>query len=189
MKRLDLVQLTIIIVGIISGYFALLLLPQFVTFLLVWFKDGLKGDFYMTALIQLIIMLATYLIISIYTIKNSKQLAKSISNKASLQADINFALNKKELLFALLVGLSIYGLIQNVPQLIIELYNYIKGGDKLETSLSSLYLPGKKDLIELGFTVGLYFILLYYANVFAEFLAAKIKNTEPEDEINSHNES
>ena len=58
-------------------------------------------------------MIAFYLIFSIYIIKNSKRVAESICGRANLHGEINLSMNKTELLFALFIGIGIYGLIQN----------------------------------------------------------------------------
>ena len=189
MKRLDLVQLTIIIVGIISAYFAIVTAPQFITLLFLWFEKDLSGGYAMMSFIQAILLLATYLLLSIYAIKNSKQLAETLANKANLQSNINFALNKKELLYAVFIGLGIYGLIENLPFFLKDIFMYIQENKRPLQLFEEPQSVTKSSLFVQVFKIGLYFVLVYYANVFAEFLAAKIKNTEPVDEINSHNES
>ncbi|HMC98667.1 MAG TPA: hypothetical protein VKH37_00890, partial [Ferruginibacter sp.] len=114
MKRLDLVQLCIILVGICTVYLFLEMLPMFFSYLYSWFTEGLKGGFYMEQFIIKTLMSAGYLIFSILCIGNSKQLAHWVANKASLEADINFNINKTELLFAAFVVIAIYGLIRDI---------------------------------------------------------------------------
>jgi len=187
MKRLDLVQLTIIIMGLLSAFFCLRLLPQLLIYFFSWFSDGLRGGYMMQTLISNIILFAIYLLFSMFTIKNSKQLTDCISNRAGLHADINFALNKRELLFALFLGLGIYGLLQEIPAALSNTYEYITESNRLTTDYE-LSNPKKHQLIIQGIQVALLFILVLYANVFAEFFAAKINNTEPVDEINDNTE-
>ena len=86
MKRLDLVQLTIIIVGIMSAFFCLEIIPTFFIYLLGWFNEGLSGGYSMQYFIFTILLLAIYLIFSIYTIKHSKQLAGFLCDKSNMDA-------------------------------------------------------------------------------------------------------
>lgn len=187
MKRLDLVQLTIIIVGLLSAFFCLRLLPQLMIYFFSWFTDGLRGGFFMQSLIGNIILLTVYLLFSMFSIRNSKQLADWISNKADLQADINLSLNKTELLFAFFVGMGLYGLVQELPSLLADGYNYITESNSFQTGLDYRQ-PGKQQFIIECIQVILFSILLFNASVFAGFFASKINNTEPVDEINSNTE-
>lgn len=187
MKRLDLVQLTIIVVGIFSAFFFLISLPQFLFFLYSWFSDGLKGGYYMDTFFANIIITGSYLAAAFYCITKSKHFAEWICNNGKLQASIDFTLNKVELLFVLFVGLGIYGLIKNLPTLLVNIFNLIKSKNSL-----SLFETGERPtnsgiLIQV-FTVLLFFLLVYYAKAFADFFAAKINNTEPEDAIDNKTE-
>lgn len=184
MKRLDLVQLTLIIIGIISAFFCLRLITPFLFYLFSWFSEGLKGGYFLEVFIENIIQIATYLLFSIYTIKNSKQLAGWISNRANLQSDINFALNKNELLYAVFLGLGVFGIISELPSPLSDLYHYIKNNNSLATD------PGFKnpqlDFIIVNFIkVFLFVILMVYAKVFADYFSSRINNTEPDDEFGS----
>ena len=184
MKRLDLVQLTLIIVGIISAFFCLRLISPFLFYLVSWFSEGLKGGYLLEVFIENIILIATYLLFSIYTIKNSRQLAGWISNRANLQSDINFALNKNELLFAVFLGLGVFGIISELPYLLSDLYSYIKHNNSLATDPD--FKKSRIDFIIVNFIkIFLFVILMVYAKVFADYFASRINNTEPEDELGS----
>jgi len=184
MKRLDLVQLTIIIVGIFSVFFMISHIPPFLIYLFRWFGDGLRGGYLMEGFIGNIIMLSCYSLTAIYAIKNSKQLAGWICDKANLHADINFSLDKTAVLFVLFTGLGVYGLIQILPQLLTDTYHYIKNRNSFAGSLEITYDPKSLDIAVQAIKLLLFFTLVYYANVFSDFLSAKIKNIEPADEIN-----
>jgi hypothetical protein len=182
MKRLDLVQLTIIIVGIFSGFYLIGLLPQFLFYLFSWLSDGLRGGYLLGAFIENILSVSFYLLVSIYGIKNSKHFAEWVCNKASLNADINFALDKAELLFALFLGLGVYGLIKNLPPLLVNGYNFIKSNNSFTTETEMTTTAGSSVAIQFV-TVFLFTVLIYYAKVFADFAASKINNIEPVDAI------
>lgn len=183
MKRLDLVQLAFIIAGICSVFFSLDLIPKFLYYLFVWFTDGLAGGYVMDELIITILLLALYLIFSIYSIRNSKQLAGWITDKANLHGEINIKLRTRDILFAFFIILAVYGLIRDLPWLLNDTYNYLKA---LNTNAEEGVITASKNKGPLFIqycTIVMFVILLIYANVFAEFLAARIKNPEPPDEI------
>jgi hypothetical protein len=182
MKRLDLVQLTIIIVGIFSGFYFIISLPQFLYFVIEWFEKGLTGGYYMQAFFINIIMSASYLAAAFYCIKRSKHLAGLICSNASLDATINFNLAKNELLFLLFTGIGIYGIIKNLPKLLVDGFIKIKSNNSLSELDKANAATGSSLAIQI-LTVLLFFTLAYYAKVFADFLAAKINNTEPDDSI------
>ena len=62
----------------------------------------------MSLFIQNILLLTVYLLFTLFSIRNSKQLAEWIGNRTNLHADINFALGARELLFALFIVLELY---------------------------------------------------------------------------------
>lgn len=183
MKRLDLVQLAFIIAGICSIFFSLDLIPTFLLYLFTWFTDGLVGGYLMEELIITILLLAVYLIFSIYCIRNSKQLAGWITDKANLHGEINIKLSTRGLLFTFFTILAVYGLIRDLPWLIKDSYDYIKA---FNANAEEGIVPNNKNrggLFIQFFSTGLFVALLVYANVFAEYFAARIKNPEPPDEI------
>ena len=182
MKRLDLVQLTIIIVGIFSAFFFIISLPQFLFYTYTWFSDGAKGGYYLDTLFANIIISGSYLGAAFYCISKSKHFAEWICHNAKLNAEINFALDKAALLFILFVGLGIYGIIKNLPGFLVDGFNRIKKSSSNTFLEDSGHVTDASIIIQV-FTLLLFFILVYYAKVFADFFAFKIANTEPEDEI------
>ena len=182
MKRLDLVQLTIIIVGIFSAFFFLLSLPQFLFGLYVWISGGMRGGEYMQTLFWNIVISSAYILAALYCVKKSKHFAGWICNNGQLDAEVNFALDKSELLFVLFVGMGIYGLIKNLPAFLVDGFNFIKSKNN-----SSLFEDSKAvsshSLIIQALTLLSFFVLVYYAKAFSDFFAAKIRNAEPEDLI------
>jgi hypothetical protein len=185
MKRLDLVQLAIIIVGVFSAFFMISLVPAFLFYLFSWFSDGLRGGYLMESFIENIILISIYLIVAIYAIKNSRHFAGWICNKANLHSDINISLNKTELLFVLFTGLGVYGLVKTLPLFLTNTYHYIKNSNRFSGSAELTYDVKGSDIAVQVITLLLFFALVYYANVFADFLSAKINNTEPEDDIDN----
>ena len=182
MKRLDLVQLTIIIAGIFIGFLFIGYVPQFLFLLFTWLSEGLKGGYYMEAFIQNILVMGIYLITAFYAIKKSKHFAEWICNNAKLDAYINFALDKAELLFVLFVGLGVYGLIKTLPSLLVNLFNRIKSSNNLTLFEETKKITASDIVIEV-ISLLLFLTLVYYAKIFSDFFAKKINNTEPEDEI------
>jgi len=179
MKRLDVIQLAIILAGIISALFFVQEIPSFVIFTYRWFGEGLSGGYYMQEFIINIINLATYLIIAIYAIKHSKVWAEKLCDKTNFNGDIHFALNKTELIAAIFTGIGVYGLIKVIPLLLSEVYGLT---NKAETRSEDLVSLKKYVGINIGYVI-LYIIVLVYAQVFADYLSKKINNTEPPDAI------
>lgn len=182
MKRLDVVQLTIIIVGLFIAFIFVSAVPTLLFSIITWFNSGLSGGSFMEAFLSTFIIYAFYFIAASFCIKQSKALAAWICNKADFTADINLAIDKKALLYILFIGMGIYGLVQHFPKLLVSAFIKIRSSNSFmpadaidETSSSGIILQ--------VMTVLLYFVLLYYANVFADFFAGKINNQEPEDEI------
>jgi hypothetical protein len=186
MKRLDLVQLIIIIVGIFSGFYFITAIPQFLFFLYSWFSDGLRGGYLLETFFENTILLFSYLAAAFYCIKRSKYFAEWICSNGQLNAEINFSLNKTELLFVLFIGLGVYGLIKNLPFLLSRGFNYIRSKNSFDGAIGFSKDTGENILIQF-IIVFLFFILVYYAKVFADFFAAKINNIEPEDAIAEEN--
>jgi hypothetical protein len=184
MKRLDLVQLTLIIAGLFSAFFVVELTPHFIYYLFSWFTEGLRGGYVMEQFIETILRISLYLIVAIYTIKNSKGFAAFICAKGDMNAAVNFNINASEMLYVIFTGMGVYGIIKNLPVLLANGYNYIKGNYPFESE-GLKYLTGVTDIAKLVITLFLFIVLVYYAKVFADFFAAKISNTEPEDEIAS----
>lgn len=137
----------------------------------------------MEELIITILLLAVYLIFSIYCIRHSKQLAAWITDKANLQGEINVKLGTKDVLFTFFIILAIYGLIRDLPWLFKDTYDYIKAFNANAGESIDPVSKNRGGLFIQFCKTGLFIALLIYANVFAEFFAARIKNPEPTDEI------
>ncbi|MFN8243804.1 MAG: hypothetical protein U0X40_07085 [Ferruginibacter sp.] len=185
MKRRDLVQLVLVIMAIICGYRFITLLPSFLLYLLSWFGEGVRGGFLMQSLIGMILQLALYSLLCIFLVTRSRNYAAAISDKAGLSGDIQLSIDKTELLYAVFIGLGIYGLIEEVPTLIKNTYSlFIANEGESVERLNPL--PSKASLAVHVLTSGLFFVLVYYARVFAEYAGNKIHHIEPHDELLSN---
>jgi hypothetical protein len=181
MKRFDLVQVAIVIAGIYSAFCCLALIPTFLYYSLSWFSDGLRGGYMMRSFVQNILLLTVYLLFAILSIRNSRRLAEWVSDKASLDGDVNFSLDVRQLLFALFVAFGVYGLMWNLPQLGLDIYDFFKRDRTLpfEDTLSTI---NKDHLFNQVAKTALFFIVLVYANVFSQFFADKIRKSAPSEE-------
>ena len=178
MKRFDLIQVAIIIAGIYSAFCCLALIPAFLYYMLSWFSSGLNGGFMMTYFIQNVLLLALYSIFALLSIRNSKKLAELICDKSGFIGDINFSLDVRQLLYALFVAFGIYGLIWNLPQLLLDAYDFFRKDRAL--SFEANISPVNRDRLFSQFgKTGLFLIVLIYANVFSQFFADKIRKSEP----------
>ncbi len=187
MKKLDVIQLTLIIIGLLVLYNAIPIAIQFLSYGFMWFYEGLKGGDYMFGFIETILFLAFYLIFSIYIINNSKKIASAKINKAQLNSEININLNKTELLYTVFIAIGLYGMIVNLPSFVRDSYFLIKKSNSDLNSIDAERVTAS-ILFTKGFTIGLFFILLYYADVFSEFLSKKINNKEEVDSIGDASE-
>lgn len=182
MKRTDLVQLAIIIVGIFISYTFLSAIPTLVFSIYNWFETGLSGGSYMDTFVTTFFLYGFYFLAGVLSITKSKPLAVWLCNKANFTGEISFPLSKNDLLFVLFCGLGINGLIQHLPKLLVYGFNKIKN-----TNTSILDEPtgtvSTSFLVTEFLTSLLFFALLYYARVFADYLSAKINNPDPVDEI------
>lgn len=182
MKRLDLVQFAFMITGIICLYRCIELFPLFIFYMISWMGVGTQGGYVMDHLIQTIMNLALYSIGFIVLFRNSKKFAETLCDRAQFNADVNLSIRKEELLFGLFTGLGIFGLIKTLPSLLSDIYRHIQNSNKFMSD--EAVKPSMAYIVEQAITAGLFFVLIYYANIFAAFAASKVKNVEPPDTIN-----
>jgi hypothetical protein len=182
MKRTDLVQLAIIIVGIFISYAFISAIPSLLFTIYNWFDSGLRGGMYMDSFLATFLLYAFYFFAGFLSITKSQPLAVWLCNKANFNGDINLLLDKNDLLFALFTGLGIYGIIQHLPQLLVNGFIKIRSNNNFTIEDSQSRVSNSFLVTEL-LTLLLFFTLLYYAQVFADYLSKKINNPEPVDEI------
>lgn len=182
MKRTDLVQLAIIIVGIFMSYAFVIAVPSLLFAIYNWFENGLSGGAYMDTFFGTFILYGFYFLAAVLSITKSKKFAKWLCTKANFNGEITFPLSKNDLLFVLFTGMGIYGIIQHLPKFLVNVFNKIKSSnismlEETQTVISSSFLI--TELLSLL----LFFTLLYYARIFSDYLSAKINNPDPVDEI------
>jgi hypothetical protein len=182
MKRLDIVQLTIIIIGLLIGYKILEFIPNLLFSLYTWFSQGLWGGEIMTGFLASLIVYGFYFLTMLLCFKKSKQLSAWICNTTKLETSVSVSLDRTELLFVFFIAFGIYGLVNTLPSLLTQGFFKIKSHNAFATDYI-LTNTDTADIARLCIKTILYFILVIYARVFAEFFASKINNTEPEDEI------
>lgn len=186
MKRTDLVQLAIIIAGIFIAYAFVAAFPSLLFSVYNWMESGFRGGTYMEHFLGTFILYGFYFVAAAVAISKSKQLAAWLCEKADFKGTVYLPLNKKDLLYTLFIGLGVYGLIQQLPKLLVNLFNKIKSRNSFMTDDSIGNLSASYLITEF-ITVLLFFVLVYYAGVFADLLAGKINNTEPDDSIPENN--
>src|SRR2546430_10176770 len=104
MKKLDLIQVVIIITAIFSGYSALNLLPQLLSYLIYWIMDGLRGGALLEGFTSLFLTFAFYIIIAALVLKNSKRWSDYIANKYDVHNAGAIHSSKHDLLYILFIG-------------------------------------------------------------------------------------
>jgi hypothetical protein len=181
MKRTDTVQLAIIIVALFIGYVFLNAVPTILLSLFGWINSGMRGGEAMEFFFGTFSIYFFYFFTAFFSLRYSKQIAHWVCNKADFSADINFSINKTDLLYVLFIGLGIYGLIQSVPALLVTAFDKIKSNNSFMPPDAGTFTTA--NIVIKVITLLLYFSLVYYAGTFADFFSGKIKNKEPEDEI------
>lgn len=182
MKVSDILQLTVIIVGLFVLYTFLNFVPTLLYTIFSWVSEGMSGGYLMETLLSNLFIFGVYFVIALLFIKKSKNIGEWLAPAAGFGSTEIVKVDKATLLFALFVGMGIYGLVQNLPSLIVSGYNKIKSSDLSDSHIDQQSITGAA-LATKAFTICLYFVLLYYANVFAEYLSKKVNNTDPVDEI------
>jgi uncharacterized membrane protein len=168
--------------GIVCLIHCIELFPLFIYYMISWVGAGTQGGYVMDYLIKTIMNLAVYSIGFILLFRNSKKFAEALCDRAQFSADVNLSIRKEEMLFGLFTGLGIFGLITTVPQLLSDIYRHIQNSNKFLSD--EAVKPTMPFIVEQAIKAGLFFALVYYANVFAAFAASKVKNIEPPDAIN-----
>ncbi len=182
MRRLDVIQLAIIIVGIFVLYKFFTGVPNVLFSLLTWANNGLRGGEILEAFLGTFVLYSFYFAAAFICIKKSKYLANWICDKGDFSAAINLAIDKSTMLHIVFVAIGVYGIIENLPELLVTAFTKIKSNNSFMEMDVKLGFSTEDIIIKL-LLVLMYFALVYYASFFATYLAAKINNTEPDEEI------
>ncbi len=175
MKKIDPIQLAILIIALLLGYEALQTLPYMLWLLYQWFEEGLTMGRRFDNVAINFLYLVFYIAGSIILIKKSKAIAQKIDSEASFAADVKIILRRNDVLYGTLVTMGAFVLITKFPKLMVNLYAYIRESNKpLAYDGPNLILPGE-TIPEQVITIILAIVLLVYAKTITEYLTRHLQ--------------
>ncbi len=181
MKRLHLIEISILVIILIFGYqFIESLITSFVS--LAYLFKGRYQD--MSFIIDYLIYAGIYLGIAILILKNGRLIAAYIDKQwQPAQGDedstktIGVSVHKEELLFIILVAYCLITIISQLPNSLIGIYNYFKresGGYRDNVFSSREEIDFRTAALKLVFST----ITLFYAKAISRLLSRTIAGKE-----------
>ena len=101
-----------------TGYLAIEYLPQLPGLLIGLITNSTSGTMWTDGLIFIAFYFGIYIIVAIILIKRSGRIADFLCDKTSLSSQIQIKLSRHDLLYVLFIGIGIYGIVQNTPNLL-----------------------------------------------------------------------
>ncbi|HVV07007.1 MAG TPA: hypothetical protein VHC96_22415 [Puia sp.] len=120
MKKIDLVHTTLLIVGILAGYLAIV---NIITALATLSIYGLEGGFEQVAYFFFVCLCPA--IAGIVIIRNGRSFAEVIMKndpEGSWEQPSYWDLDRRNIIFVLFIGIGLYTLIAAIPSLLVHLY-------------------------------------------------------------------
>lgn len=124
MKKTDTLQLTILVIGLITGYYALQTLPQIIWYFYYYISQETIAAIYLQSLFLNLIYLILYILGSLLLIKYSKRLSQYIAKIASFNNEVHLPVTKNNLLVIALIGIGIHMIIPRISKLSVKVYDY-----------------------------------------------------------------
>jgi hypothetical protein len=170
MKKIDIIQTTIIIVGILVGYSAIQIILGLFT--QIAYTQELGGP---SVLFQYILFGALHAACSIVLISKSKKISLLIVDESDDSVQIN--ISRTDIIFAMIVGIGLYTLIQPVPQVLTDIFFFFKNEVR---SNGDTVIPSKKEAFAVELLRVLFgFFIIYgaptFTNIITDKIASKIK--------------
>jgi len=171
MKKIELIQTTIIMVAILAGYSALQSLMSILSMIafskdLNYMLENISGT-----IISYLLFAVFYGIGAVILIKKYKVIASSLMDKEDENPGF-INIDAKVIIFILLIGIGPYFLIQSVPHAISDLFFYFKKSLK---SYGDSIIDSKKDVLAVDLlrdVIG--FIIIYASPSIANFINSNI---------------
>lgn len=188
MKKADVLQLAVMLVGIILGFITLQIIFSALFGLLAWlFTGGYAAENYLAPGIAVYISIVLQGLCSWLLITKSGNLAAYLYEKSNLGTGFKIVSNIQSLLYIILVAIAIYLLITNLTPLINAVFKSFK--EKATGNSFSQQDQRPVEWAELFISILLPCLLLFFAKPIASFFAKNI-NEEPlniEDSFNVEN--
>jgi hypothetical protein len=180
MKKIDLVHTTILIVAILAGYQSI----QYVIGLLSAVAFAAEADMFRRATSQFVytmILAISFAVLCVILVKNGRKYATLLLKddpEASWEDAPKWDLDRRNILFALLIGIGLYSLMQTIPNLLNDFYTVFsdKVGSNMEAS-------SRKDALIIELLKSLIgFLLIYTAptltNIIEKTIAVRLDTGE-----------
>lgn len=188
MKKADVLQLAIMLVGIILGFITLQFIFSALFGILAWlFTGGYAAENYLTPGMAAYVTILLQGLCSWLLITKSGSLAAYFYERSNLGTGFKIVSNIQSLLYIILVAIAIYLLISNLTPLISAVFKSFK-----EKATSNNFAQEDQRPVEwagLFINILLPCLLLFFAKPIASFFAKNV-NEEPlsiEDSFNVEN--
>lgn len=174
MKKADVLQLTIVLIGIVYGFVAVqYLLSSLYGIFAVFFSDGLGSDGYFPGMISIFALVGLQALCCWLLITRSDKLAAWIYRNSALGNGFKIVSKPNELLHVLLIAIGIYLLLSNLTPLLTTIFDFFKErGSRGILDLNEDQRPAQWARLILNLVLP--FILLMFAKPIADYFAKNI---------------
>lgn len=170
MKKADVLQLAIIMVGIIFCFLTLQYIFSSLIGIFAWiFSGGYGPADYLTPGIGIYAAIALQATCSWLLITNSRKLAAYLYEKANLGSGFKITGNTESLLYILLIAIAVYLLISNITPLLTEIFRTFK--QRASGSLFEQEDQRPTEWAKLVLDIALPCLLLFFAKPIAGYFA------------------
>jgi hypothetical protein len=174
MKKVDLVQTTILIVALLLGYSAIEAVISFLSLMgyyseIFYASSGMHSPILSTLLIVLFLAGSCFILI-----KNARRYAEAIlknETEAAWDVTATVDLDRRNLIFVLLIGMGIYTLIQALPHLLLDLFGLFQNKVSYDAYKTKKTDSATIAIEFLKVTIGVF--LIYAAPAISGFIDTK----------------
>ncbi|MBK8521373.1 MAG: hypothetical protein WAT20_04545 [Ferruginibacter sp.] len=174
MKKADVLQLTIVLIGIVFGFVAVqYLLSSLYGVFIMLFSDGMGSDGYFPGAISIFALVGLQALCCWLLITKSGKLAAWFYRNSELGNGFKIVSKPNELLHVLLVAIGIYLLLSNLTPLLTTVFDFFKErGSRGIPDLNEDQRPVQWARLILNLVLP--FILLMFAKPIADYFAKNI---------------
>lgn len=178
MKKADVLQLTIVLMGVVFGFVALQYLFTSLYGIFVWlFSSGYGGSDYYGPVVTNFAVIGLEVISSWVLITKSEQLAAFLQKKTNLGTGFKIVSKPNDLLYILLIAIGIYILLDNIGPFLTAIYeSFIERSPRGIRGLFEDDRPVAWTKLILDLIVPL--ILLMFAKPIADYFAKNISEEQ-----------
>lgn len=173
MKKADVLQLTIVLIGIVFGFVALQYLFSSLYAIFLWIFAGRDGDVYFTGTLSIFAVVGLQTLCCWLLITRSGKLAAWFYSKSELGNRFKIISRPNELLHIVLVAIGIYLLLSNLTPLLTTIFDFFKArGSRGILDMDVDERPTQWARLILNLVLP--FILLMFSKPIADYFAKNI---------------